>query len=102
MPYSSLHKPTMLKFIAVFVAAAVLPATCLADKAVESPVVAQTLAAFEQEAAAVRQGMRPDGVYSFMSDEDRQRVEKGLEAMHKLLQDHAAEGELAKQDKIAL
>lgn len=87
---------------AFIVAAALLPCVCLADKAVEKPVVAQTLTAFEQEAAGVRQGMLPDGAYSFMSDDDKQRVERGLDEMHKLLEDHAAQSELSKQDQVVL
>lgn len=92
----------MLRAIVFFVTAALLPCVCLADKAVEKPVVAQTLAEFEREAASVRQGLLPDGAYSFMSDDDKQRVEKGLDEMLKLLQDHAAETELSKQDKVVL
>jgi len=79
-----------------------LPCLVLADQAKERPLVAQSLATFEQEAASVREGMRPGGVYSFMNDDDRKRVERDLDAMHQLLQDHAAQEQLSAQDKVSL
>ena len=79
-----------------------LPALCCADAAIDKPVVAQTLDKFENESAAVREGMQPGGVYSFMKEDDRQHVEQRLDEMHKLLQDHAGQQTLSAQDKVSL
>jgi hypothetical protein len=92
----------MLKRLSALALLVMLPSIALADAAVEKAVVAQTLDTFEHEATVVREGMEPGGVYSFMKDDDRKRVEQQLEAMHKLLQDHAAQDKLSAQDKISL
>jgi hypothetical protein len=92
----------MFKLRASLATLLLLPNLCLADKANEHPLVAQTLASFEGEAATVRDGLQPGGTYSFMKDADRNRVEQRLGEMHKLLQDHATQGELSQQDKITL
>jgi hypothetical protein len=81
---------------------ALLPSLVLADAAAEKPIVAHTLSTFEREAANVREGMQPGGVYSFMNDDDRKRVELDLDAIHALLQDHAAQEQLSAQDKVTL
>jgi hypothetical protein len=84
---------------------AALPVLCAADSrgvAKERPVVAQTLADFDIQSAAVREGMQPDGVYSYINDDDKRRVELRLDEMHRLLQEHAAQSELSKADRIAL
>lgn len=88
--------------IVVLLLAAVVPCVSFADKAVEKPVVGQNLEAFEREAAAVREGMVPGGVYGFMGDNDKIRVEKKLDEMHALLQDHAGAGGLSATDKVTL
>src|SRR5579871_5641863 len=49
------------------------------------PVVAETLAGFEQQAAEVREGMQPGGVYSYIETADRTRVEERLEPMRQIL-----------------
>jgi hypothetical protein len=92
----------MFKHRVLMVMLLLAPALCFADKANEHPLVAQTLTSFESEAATVREGLLPGGTYSFMKDADKARVEQRLDEMHKLLQDHAAQGELSKPDKIAL
>jgi hypothetical protein len=92
----------MLKRLASIVVLAILPALSLGDPAIEKRLVAQTLAAFDQEAAGVREGMRPGGVYVHMKAADKERVETGLGRMRKLLQDHAAQTELTQPEKIAL
>jgi hypothetical protein len=92
----------MLPRIALVAIAILLPCLGLADQAVEKPLVAQTLDAFDQEAAAVRHGMQPGGVYEYMKSADKAHVETGLEQMHKLLQDHATQAGLSPPDKLAL
>jgi hypothetical protein len=92
----------MLKRLALIAMAVTLPSFCLADQAVEKRLVAQTLGSFDQEATTVRQGMQPGGVYEYMKSADKSRVETGLDQMHKLLQDHAAQAGLSPQDKVAL
>ena len=94
----------MFKRLAI-VALAALPAFCAADSkgtAKEKPVVAQTLADFEIQSAAVREGMQPGGVYSYINDGDKHRVEQRLDEMHQLLQQHSTQAELSKADRIAL
>ena len=90
----------MFKYLVILAAAGLLPSLCFADAAVEKAVVAQTLEKFEQEAASVRAGMQPGGVYEFMKDDEKHRVQTQLEAMHKMLEEHAAG--LSPQDKVAL
>ena len=68
----------------------------------EKPVVAQTLADFERQAAAVRDGMQAGGTYSYMREEDKQRVEQRLGEMQHLLEQHAAQAQLAQPDKVVL
>lgn len=83
----------------------VLPALCAADSkgtAKEKPVVAQTLADFEVQAAAVHEGMLPGGIYSYINDDDKRRVEQHLDQMHQLLQQHATQTELSQSERIAL
>ncbi len=83
----------------------VAPAFCIASSkgtANEKPVVAQTLADFDVQSAAVHEGMQPGGVYSYISDSDKQRVEQRLDEMHQLLQQHSDQTELSKPDRIAL
>lgn len=93
---------TMPNRIAVLLLAAVLPAVSFADKAVEKALVGQNLASFEREAAVVRDGLLPGGVYGFMSDNDKARVDEKLDEMHKLLQDHGGSGGLSANDKVTL
>jgi hypothetical protein len=84
---------------------AILPVVCIAASkttANEKPVVAQTLADFDVQATAVHEGMQPGGVYSYINDGDKQRVEQHLQEMHALLQQHSAQSELSKPDRIAL
>jgi hypothetical protein len=78
------------------------PAFCAADAPVEKPVIAQTLESFETEAATVREGMEPGGVYGYIKPADKERVDAGLEHMQKLLQDHSGQPELSREDKVAL
>jgi hypothetical protein len=92
----------MIRYLAL-VALALLPAAyCAADAPVEKPLLGQTLASFENEAATVREGMQPDGVYGYMKPADKDRVDAGLERMHKLLQDHSGQPDLSREDKVAL
>jgi hypothetical protein len=82
-----------------------MPALCVAGSngtAVERPVVAQTLADFDKQSAAVRVGMEADGVYGYIKDDDKHRVEQRLDEMHRILQRNSAQPELPKSDRIAL
>ena len=82
-----------------------MPVICAADSkgtAKEKPVVAQTLADFDVQAAAVHEGMQPGGIYSYINDSDKRRVEQRLDEMHQLLQQHSTQAELSKADRIAL
>jgi len=92
----------MFKRLALIALAMILPTLCAADPAIEKRLVAQTLEAFDHEAAAVREGMQPGGVYEHMKEADKARVDMGLERMHKLLQDHAGQGDLSQPEKVAL
>ncbi len=82
-----------------------LPICCSAGSksaANEKPVVAQTLADFETQSTAVRDGMQPGGVYSYINEGDKRRVEDRLDQMHRLLQEHSTQSELSQGDRIAL
>jgi hypothetical protein len=92
----------MSKHLALIALAMILPTLCVADPAIEKRLVAQTLEALDQEAASVREGMQPGGVYEHMKTSDKARVDEGLERMHKLLQDRAAQGELSPSERISL
>src|SRR5579859_5224067 len=65
-------------------------------------VVADTLSAFERQAAAVRDGMQPGGVYGYIESADRARVEERLASMQRLLEGHAEAATLPQNDKLAL
>src|SRR4051812_15344694 len=89
----------------VIILLAATPMFCAADSknaANEKPVVAQTFADFELQSAAVREGMQSGGIYSYISDDDKRRVEQRLDEMHRLLQEHSTQSELSKADRIAL
>jgi hypothetical protein len=92
----------MFKRLALIAMIAVLPALSVADPAIEKRLVAQTLEAFDQEATSVREGLQAGGVYEHIKAADKARVETGLERMHKLLQDHASQGDLTQPEKVAL
>jgi hypothetical protein len=92
----------MFKRLALIVLLAILPSLGCADQPVEKRLDAQSLDTFDQQATAVRQGMQPGGVYEYMKQADKTRVETGLEQMRKLLQGHATQAELSPQDKVAL
>ena len=92
-----MQRPAMLMF---FLAMCVPASSCLADAAIEKAVAAQTLDKFETEAAAVRAGMQPDGIYGFMNEDDKRRVEDKLEAMQRMLKEHPAG--LSAQEKVVL
>jgi len=66
------------------------------------PVVADTLSGFERQAADVRQGMQPGGVYSYIEAADRARVEQRLDAMRQILGRHSGDPTLPQNDKLAL
>jgi len=71
-------------------------------KANEQPVVAQKLADFDLQAAAVRDGMQAGGAYSYIREDDKQRVEQRLTEMRQLLERHSADAQLPQADKVAL
>ncbi len=94
----------MLKLVAI-VALTAIPLIAAADAkggAAEKPVIARTLAEFDVQSATVRKGMQPDGVYSYITDDDKRRVEQRLDEMHQILQRNAAQPELSKSDRITL
>ena len=93
----------MLK-IMPFVAAALFAVAAHASdsKVVEKPLLAQSLAEFNQTADQIRKEMEPGGTYEFIKPEDRRRVDNGLAQIGKLLQDHASATELSSRDKITL
>jgi len=72
------------------------------SQVVEKPLVAQTLEAFNQESAHIREQMQPGGVYGYIRSGDKARVEARLDTMEKLLQAHAAQSDMPQADKIAL
>jgi hypothetical protein len=72
------------------------------DQVLEKPLVAQTLAGFEQEATEIRAGMHQGGRYEFLKADDKSRVEARLNSMQALLQKHATQNDLNSNDKITL
>ncbi|MDR3386522.1 MAG: hypothetical protein P4L92_05670 [Rudaea sp.] len=90
----------------VFVAAMIMLPTVYAagshDQVTEKPLVGETLDSFNQESARIREQMQPGGVYGFMKSSDKDRVERRLGDMQKLLQDHATGSDLPRADKVAL
>jgi len=97
-----------MKTYLAFVAAMLMLPTVYAASAntnspvVEKPLVAQSLESFNRESARIREQMQPGGVYEFIKAADRARVETRLADMQKLLQDHSADGDMSKSNKIAL
>jgi hypothetical protein len=91
----------MFRHLAVLALFATLPSLCCADKANEKAVTAQTLASFEQQAATVRDCMQSGGVYGYMKDPDKARVEQRLGDMRNLLERHPGQ-DLSKDEKVAL
>jgi len=97
----------MKSYIALVALACALGSAHAADKrsatpVVEKPLVAQSLDAFNAEAANIREQMHSGGLYGYIKSADRARVETRLDQMQKLLQTHATEGDLPRADKIAL
>lgn len=99
-------RPLLRRWIVAMIAAcAMFVSICTAatnGTANEKPVVAQTLADFDRQAAAVRDGMQAGGTYSYIREEDKQRVEQRLTEMRQLLERHAGDAQLPQQDKVAL
>jgi hypothetical protein len=95
----------MNKFIALL-AAGLLTSTAFAagqqSQVVEKPLVAQTLDAFTQESAHIREQMQPGGLYGYIKSSDKARVENRLDSMFKLLQAHSGDSGMPQSDKIAL
>ena len=89
-----------------FVVACVLlsaATVCVADdQVVEKPLIAQTLAGFQKEAAGIRDAMQPGGRYEFVKTDDRRKIEARLGSMEALLQKRAGQSDLNTSDKIAL
>lgn len=69
---------------------------------IEKPLVAQTLAGFDQEAKEIRINMQPGGRYEFLKADDKSKVEARLTSMQNLLQKHADQNDLNSSDKITL
>ena len=72
------------------------------DQVIEKPLVAQSLAGFDQEATEIRAGMHQGGRYEFLKADDKSKVEARLNSMHALLEKHANQNDLNSADKIAL
>jgi hypothetical protein len=72
------------------------------DQVVEKPLIAQTLDGFHQEAASIRDAMKPGGRYEFLKSSDRDKVDARLNTMEAILQKHAGQNDLGTSDKIAL
>ncbi len=56
----------MIRYLVLVALAILAPAFCAADAPIEKAVVAQTLESYETEAATVRDGMQPGGVYGYI------------------------------------
>jgi hypothetical protein len=95
-------KMRLVFIAAMFMLSSVHAADSQQSMVVEKPLVAQTLDAFNQETARIREQMQPGGIYGLMKSADKARVETRLGDMQKLLQNHTAEGGLVQADKIAL
>jgi|SRR5882724_8775578 len=93
---------TYLAFAAAMLMLPTVYAAGTSSQVIEKPLVAQTLDSFTQESTRIREQMQPGGIYGFMKAADRVRVETRLSDMQKLLQDHAAETDMPRADKIAL
>jgi hypothetical protein len=92
-------KRCLLLLGALFVASPVFAAS---SQVAEKPLVAQSLDSFNTEAAKIREQMRPGGVYDHIAPKDKGRVEERLDQMQKLLSAHSADGDLRREDKVAL
>ena len=92
-------KRCLLLLGALFVASPVFAAN---SQVVEKPLVAQSPDSFNTEAAKIREQMRPGGVYDHIAAKDKGRVEERLEQMQKMLSAHSADGDLRREDKVAL
>jgi hypothetical protein len=94
----------MKKYIVLLVACLAVPTAFAGQQSqvVEKPLVAQTLDAFNQESAHIREQMQPGGLYGFIKSSDKSRVEARLDTMQKLLQAHAGDSNMPQSDKIAL
>ena len=92
-------KRCLLLVGALLLASPVFAAT---SQVVEKPLVGQSLDSFNAEAAKIREQMRPGGVYDHITSKDKGRVEERLEQIQKLLSAHSSEGDLRREDKVAL
>ena len=72
------------------------------DQVIEKPLVAQSLAGFDQEATEIRAGMHQGGRYEFLKGDDKAKIEARLNSMHALLEKHQNQNDLNSSDKIAL
>jgi hypothetical protein len=82
-----------------------LPALCSAGShtaVVDKPLVAQTLDTFNEQSARIREQMQPGNVYGFIKPADKSRVEARLDDMLKLLQSHASESDMKREEKVRL
>jgi len=92
----------ILPFLAAALFAVAAHASDSDSRVVEKPLVAQSLADFNQSAERIRKEMEPGGVYEFIKADDRRRVDNGLAHIGKLLQDHATASDLNSRDKMTL
>ena len=92
-------KRCLLLVGALLLASPVFAAT---SQVVEKPLVGQSLDSFNAKAAKIREQMRPGGVYDHITSKDKGRVEERLEQIQKLLSAHSSEGDLRREDKVAL
>jgi hypothetical protein len=69
---------------------------------IDKPLVAQTLAGFDQEATEIRAGMHQGGRYEFLKADDKSRIEARLNSIQALLQKHASQNDLNSGDKITV
>ena len=78
------------------------PVFAATSQVVERPLVAQSLESFNAEAAKIREQMQPGGVYGHIAPKDKGRVEERLDQIQKLLSAHSGEGDLRREDKVAV
>ncbi|HZX90093.1 MAG TPA: hypothetical protein VFE67_05580 [Rudaea sp.] len=92
----------MLKLFCAIVCLLLSAAAYADDQVIEKPLVAQSLAGFDQEATEIRAGMHEGGRYEFLKADDKSKIEARLNSMHALLEKHASQNDLNSADKIAL
>ncbi|HVJ61697.1 MAG TPA: hypothetical protein VM555_03195, partial [Tahibacter sp.] len=82
--------------------AAIAPIAHAAKHAAERVLTADSRAAFDDQALAIRRQMEPGGHYEFVSQAERTQVEQGLERVSTILARHDDPNAFTDKDKLEL